>query len=89
MNGTINYCLNVLDATVMMMSSHIVYIDDALTLLYVCTLIKKPLRVVDMIYEELSVCNILDHENLMVMETWVLDPHLIVLEFVSCIGRSP
>ena len=37
---------------------------------------KKPWRVVDMIYEDLRVCNI-------------LDPHLMVLEFVSCTGRIP
>ena len=28
-------------------------------------------------YEDLRVCNILDHENLIVMESWVLEPHLI------------
>ena len=60
-------------------------VDDVLTLLY--TLIKKPWRVVDMRYE-LSACSILDHENLMVMETWALDPHLIALDCVSCIRRS-
>ena len=37
---------------------------------------KKPWRVMDMIYEDLRVCNI-------------LDPHMMVLEFVSCTGRSP